>query len=348
MPNVSSDPRGPLVVALVYDGLCTFEFGVAHEIFGLPRPEFGTDWYRFATAAVGEGAMRAAGGLVVAADGGADLLEQASLIVVPGWRGLDAPVPEALQEALRRAVTRGARVATLCSGVFVPAAAGLLDGKRATTHWRYAEALRERHPRIAVDADVLYVDNGDILTAAGSAAGIDLCVHIVRKDFGVAAANSVARRLVVPPHRDGGQAQFIPQPVPRPREGERLGALIDWMERNLAADLSIAALARRAGMSVRTFQRRFEETTGQSPGDFVAAARTARAQALLEERPDVTLEEAAALAGFGSPETMRRHFRERTRTSPQAWRARFAGDARRSLKGDAQAAIRTPLAIRPA
>ncbi len=327
MPNIPVASQGPLVAVVVYDGLCTFEFGVAYEVFGLPRPELGSGWYRFATAAVGERSMRAAGGLVVTADGGEELLADASLIVIPGWRGADAPVPEALQEALRQAVRRGARIATLCSGVFVPAAAGLLDGKRATTHWRYAEALGARHPLIAIDADVLYVDNGDILTAAGSAAGIDLCLHIVRKDYGVAAANSVARRLVVPPHRDGGQAQFIPQPVPRPREGERLGALLDWIERNLGADLSIAALARRAGMSVRTFQRRFEETTGQSPGDFVAAARTARAQALLEARPDIPLDEAAALAGFGSPETMRRHFRERIKTSPQAWRARFTGSS---------------------
>ncbi len=327
MPNPTVASHGPLVAAVVYDGLCTFEFGVAYEVFGLPRPELGPNWYRFATASVGEGAMRAAGGLAVVAAGGEEVLAEASLIVIPGWRGADAPVPEALQEALRQAVRRGARIATLCSGVFVPAAAGLLDGKRATTHWRYAEALGARHPLIAIDADVLYVDNGDILTAAGSAAGIDLCLHIVRKDFGIAAANSVARRLVVPPHRDGGQAQFIPQPVPRPREGERLGALLDWIERNLGADLSIAALAHRAGMSVRTFQRRFEETTGQSPGDFVAAARTARAQALLEARPDIALDEAAALAGFGSPETMRRHFRERVKTSPQAWRARFTGGA---------------------
>ncbi len=323
MPNVLHATHGPLVAALVYDGLCTFEFGVAYEVFGLPRPEMGPAWYRFTTASVGESAMLAAGGLTVTSFGGREVLAEASLIVIPGWRGMDSPVPQPLQDALRQAASGGARIATLCSGVFVPAAAGLLDGKRATTHWRYAEALRQRHPLIEVMPDVLYVDNGDILTAAGSAAGIDLCLHIVRKDFGVAAANSVARRLVVPPHRDGGQAQFIPQPVPRPHESQRLGALLDWMDRNIAADLSVAALARRAGMSSRTFQRRFEETTGKAPGDYVAAARTARAQALLEERPGVPLDEAAALAGFGSLESMRRHFRLRLGTSPQSWRARF-------------------------
>ncbi len=314
------------MAVVVYDGLCTFEFGVAYEVFGLSRPELGPGWYRFATASIGERSMRAAGGLAVTADGGEELLAEASLIVIPGWRSADAPVPEALQEALRQAVRRGARIATLCSGVFVPAAAGLLDGKRATTHWRYAEALGARHPLIAIDADVLYVDNGDILTAAGSAAGIDLCLTSSARISASPPPTASRAGWSFPASRRRPGAVH-PAPVPRPREGERLGALLDWIERNLGADLSIAALARRAGMSVRTFQRRFEETTGQSPGDFVAAARTARAQALLEARPDIPLDEAAALAGFGSPETMRRHFRERIKTSPQAWRARFTGSS---------------------
>jgi AraC family transcriptional activator FtrA len=324
MPNnASSDVTGPLVVAVVYDGLCTFEFGVAWEVFGLPRPEMGSNWYRFRTAGAEAGPLRAAGGLAVVPDGGTDLIEEADLVIIPGWRGMDAPVPAALSQALRHAAARGARIATLCSGVFALAATGLLAGKRATTHWRYAKALADRHPEIEVTPDVLYVDNGKLLTAAGSAAAIDLCLHIVRQDFGVEAANSVARRLVVPPHRDGGQAQFIPRPVPRRGEAERLGALMDWMEAEVAGDLSVASLARRAGMSARTFQRRFEETTGQSPGDYVIGLRVARAQAALEARPDLRLEEVAALAGFGSIEAMRLHFRRRTQTSPQAWRARF-------------------------
>ncbi len=164
------------------------------------------------TAAVDEGPMRAAGGLTVTAYGLLDELADADIVIAPGWRGVDAPVPDMLIAALRRASARGARVASLCSGVFVLAAAGLLDGKRATTHWRYVAALAQRHPGILIEPDVLYIDNGQIMTAAGSAAGIDLCLHIVRRDFGVAAANSVARRLVAHPHRDGGQAQFIPQP----------------------------------------------------------------------------------------------------------------------------------------
>ncbi len=331
MPNASTATRGPLVVTIVYDGLCTFEFGVAWEVFGLARPEMGGHWYRFRTAATEEGPLYAAGGLAVTPDGAADLVLEADLIIIPGWRGLDHPVPPALQETLRQAAARGARIATLCSGAFVLAAAGLLDGRRATTHWRYADDLRRRHPAIDVAPDVLYVDNGRILTAAGSAAGIDLCLHIVRQDFGVEAANSVARRLVVPPHRDGGQAQFIPRPVPRRGEGERLGALLDWIEQNLGGDLAVATLAKRAGMSARTFQRRFEDTTGRAPGDYIIGARIARAQAIMEARPGLPLDEAAVLAGFGSAETMRHHFRKRTKTSPQAWRRRFAGESERTL-----------------
>jgi AraC family transcriptional regulator, transcriptional activator FtrA len=327
MPNVASLTSGPLVVALVYDGLCTFEFGVAWEVFGLPRPEMGDRWYRFRTAAAEDGPLRAAGGLTVAPDGGADLIEDADLVIIPGWRDLHAPAPASLLQALRHAAARGARIATLCSGVFPLAASGLLDGKRATTHWRYAAALAERHPPINVTPDVLYVDNGRMLTAAGSAAAIDLCLHIVRHDFGVEAANSVARRLVVPPHRDGGQAQFIPRPVPRHREGERLGALLEWIEENIAGDLSVAALARRAGMSARTFQRRFEDTTGRTPGDYIIQARLARAQSAMEAHSDLPLDDVAALAGFGSAETMRHHFRKRARTSPKAWRMRFAPSA---------------------
>lgn len=212
----------PLVVALAYDGLCTFEFGVAVEVFGLSRPELGPDWYRFAVAALDAGPLRAVGGIRVEADGGLDLLDQADIIIIPGWRGAREPVPGDLIAALHRADKRGTRVLSICSGAFVLAAAGLLNGRRATTHWRYAATLVELYPDIRVMPDVLYVDEGNILTSAGSAAGIDLCLHLVRRDFGSEAANSVARRLVVQPHREGGQAQFIEAPVPTAREGARL------------------------------------------------------------------------------------------------------------------------------
>jgi AraC family transcriptional activator FtrA len=322
MPNAEQN-SGPLVTVLVYDELCTFEFGVAYEVFGLPRPEFGSGWYRYSVCGIEDRPMRAAGGLTVMPDAGLAVLEEADLVIVPGWRAPGGEVPAELVKALRRAHGRGARLASLCSGVFVLAATGLLDGRRATTHWRYADKLKASHPAITITPDVLYVDEGSLLTAAGSAAGIDLCLHIVRLDYGPDIANSVARRLVVPPHRDGGQAQFIERPVPRMHEGARLGAVIDWMRTNLAENLTINRLAEQAGMSIRTFQRRFEETTGAPPGEWIVLERLSRARELLERPEEVGLDQVAELSGFGSAEALRYHFRLRLRTSPSAYRARF-------------------------
>jgi AraC family transcriptional activator FtrA len=315
--------RGPHVVALAYDGLCTFEFGIAYEVFGLSRPEMGEGWYRFSVAGIEAGPLRAAGGLTVAVDRGLELLDEADLIIAPGWRAIDAPVPEALIAALRAAHERGARVMSLCSGVAVLAAAGLLAGRRATTHWRYVASIAERYPDIALDADVLYMDEGNILTAAGSAAGIDLCLHVVRGDFGPDAANSVARRLVVPPHREGGQAQFIAAPVPEEREGIRLGPLIEWMRERLAEEQPISLLAGKAGMSMRTFQRRFEATTGDSVGEWLLKERLRQARDLLEKELAVSLDDIAIASGFGTLATMRHHFRRRLGTSPSAYRKSF-------------------------
>jgi AraC family transcriptional regulator, transcriptional activator FtrA len=325
MPNseTPSPLTGPLVAVLAYDGLCTFEFGVAYEIFGLDRPEMGPDWYRYRLVACEGGTLRVAGGLMVEADGDLSLLDDADLIVIPGWRSKDAPVPAPLIEALRAAHARGARLASLCSGVFVLAATGLLDCRRATTHWRYTEALAARYPLIRIEPDVLYVDNGSILTAAGSAAGIDLCLHIVRRDFGPEAANRVARRLIVPPHRDGGQAQFIEKPVPAAYESQRLGALIHWMRANIADDQPLAALAAQAGMSLRTFQRRFEEMTGLPPGAWIIRERVGKAREVLETAADITIENVAALSGFGSVETLRHHFRNQLGVAPSRYRQRF-------------------------
>lgn len=328
MPSLIQDrpspsPAGPLVAVLAYDGLCTFEFAIAYEIFGLKRPEVGPIWYRYMPCSLEPGPLRAAGNLWISTERGLDLLDEADLIIIPGWRGIEAEVPEILCEKLRAADRRGARMASLCSGVFALAAAGLLDGRRATTHWRYLAALEEKFPKIRIEPDVLYVDEGTIFTAAGSAAGIDLCLHIVRKDFGAEIANKVARRLVVPPHRDGGQAQYIERPVPRPREGARLGALIEWMRANLHQDQPISLLATRAGMSIRTFQRRFEETTGVPPGGWLVRERVARAQELLERPEPARLDDIAMASGFGSLAAFRHHFRARLSTSPSAYRARF-------------------------
>jgi AraC family transcriptional activator FtrA len=324
MPEDASKTRGPLVAVLAYDGLCTFEFGVAYEVFGLPRPEMGPDWYRYQVVAVDQGPLRAAGGLTVTAEGGMKDLAKADLIVVPGWRAIDAEAPAPLLQALRDAHAGGARVMSLCSGITVLAQAGLLSGLKATTHWRYAASIADRFPDIALDPSVLYVDNGTVLTAAGSAAGIDLCLHVVRQDYGTEAANSVARRLVVPPHREGGQAQFIPGPVARDHERARLSPLFDWMRENIATDLPLAMLAKRAGMSLRSFQRRFEEAAGVAPGEWIAMTRLREAQRLLETLKDADLDEIARLAGYGSAANLRHHFRTRLGISPAAYRRQFA------------------------
>lgn len=316
----SGDTAGPLVVTLVYDGLCSFEFGVAHEVFGLPRPEMGSGWYRFAAASVEPGPIRSASGLQIAAETGLEALAEADVVVAPGWRGIDVPVPEPLIEALRAAQARGAEVVSLCSGVVPLAAAGLLDGRRATTHWRYLDSVRARFPATAWVEDVLYVDDGRVLSAAGSAAGIDLCLHVVRRHFGVAAANSVARRLVVPPHRDGAQPQKAVAPVARAHESARLGAIFDFIQAHLSSDLSIAALAVRAGMSPRTFQRRFLEAAGVSAGRWILQERVRAAQQMLEATP-LGLEDVALRCGFGSADALRRPFKDRFGLTPSAYRA---------------------------
>ncbi|MBO9588092.1 transcriptional regulator FtrA [Devosia sp.] len=320
MPNLT----GPLVVALLYDGLCTFEFGIVAEIFGLSRPEMGTGWYRFASCAVDEGPMRAHGGLTVVADHGPEILAKADVIVVPGWKGADAPVPEALAEQLRAAHARGARLASICSGAFVLAATGLLSGGTATTHWRYAEKLRERYPDILVDDASLYRIHDRIHTSAGSAAGIDLLIEVVRQDFGAAAANSVARRLVMPAHRAGGQAQFLERPV-GVREGTEIGPLLEEVRGSLEADWTVKRMADEMGMSLRTFLRRFAEATGQSPGDWLADERVGEAKRLLTQG-NPGMEDVAAAVGFGSAHTLRHHFRQKVGISPSEYRARFLED----------------------
>ncbi|MFX2607438.1 transcriptional regulator FtrA [Enterobacter mori] len=311
------------VVVLAYDGLCTFEFGVAVEIFGLPRPEMGESWYRFAVAGVDEGELRATGGIRILADGDLSLLECADLILVPGWRGIDAAVPDALCDALRRASARGCQLLSICSGVFVLAATGLLNGRKATTHWRYIEALKTRYPAIDVVEDVLYQDEGDILTSAGSAAGIDLCLHVVRRDYGMEAANRVARRLVIPPHRDGSQTQQLSRPVAQLRESQRLGQLFDFLHQHLALTHTVDSLARRVGMSQRTFLRRFQDATGTTPTRWLLNERLLRAKDYLENSK-LSIDSIAEQTGFGQAATLRHHFRQHFALSPARYRKQFA------------------------
>lgn len=321
-------PRPPhlphLVVALAYDRLCTFEFGCTVELFALERPELGVRWYDFAVCAIEPGVIRAAGGITVQAPYAPALLEQADTIVIPGWRDADELPPPALLEALRAAHRRGARLCSICSGVFVLAAAGLLDGQRATTHWRYADQLARRYPKIQVQPDALYVDSGQVVTAAGSAAGIDMLLHLVRRDYGARIGNQVAQRLVVAPHREGGQAQFLPRPMAHDEQG-RLSRLMDWLRAHPAQPHTIATMAGRAAMSPRTLQRQFQQATGLGPVEWLIRERVAIVKELLEA-PEIPLAQVAERAGFGSEASLRHHFRRLASTTPGAYRRRFSGE----------------------
>jgi AraC family transcriptional regulator, transcriptional activator FtrA len=318
---MSPAARRHLVVAVAYDRLCTFEFGCVVELFGLPRPELDVDWYEFAVCSAERGPLRAAGGVNVSTRHSLRLLERADTIVIPGWRDAHEPPPPQLVRAVGAAYRRGARVCSICSGVFVLAAAGVLDGRTATTHWRYAQLLRQQYPRVQVQANALYVDEGQVLTSAGSAAGLDMLVHLVRRDHGAKVANQVARRLVIPPHRDGDQAQYVPRPV-APDESSRLAHLLDWIRAHPAERHSIAALSRRAHMSPRTLLRRFREATGVAPNEWVIRERVAAAREMLESGR-VAVERVGERAGFGSQESFRRHFRLQVGVSPAAYQKRF-------------------------
>ena len=310
-----------LVATLAYDGLCTFEFGIAIEIFALSRPEFEFAWYRHSVVAVDPGPMRALGGFAVTADAAYEALREADTIIIPGWRNRDEPPPQTLLDELRKAHARGARLLSICSGVFVLAFAGLLDGKRATTHWRYCDELARRFPEIEVDSAVLYVDNGQIITSAGSAAGIDACLHLVERDFGAHISNVVARRLVMAPLRAGGQAQFIPEPVAQtPRHD--LAAVLDWAREHLSEPLTIREMAAKALMSERTFLRRFSEATGMTPKSWLQHSRMAQARSLLESSA-LNTEQIAERCGFASVESFRVAFRKVVGLAPSFYRDSF-------------------------
>ncbi len=314
-------PESQLVVAVAYDRLCTFEFGCVVEMFALHRPELGVPWYRFAVCSGERGPLRAAGGVTISAPHSLRILDQAHTIIVPGWRDADEPPPEALVRKIRAAHQRGARICSICSGVFVLAAAGILEGKTVTTHWRYAQRLQQRYPGLTVEPNALYVDQGSVVTSAGSAAGLDMLVHLVRRDYGPKIANMVAQRLVIPPHRDGDQAQFVPRPVAQEEAG-RLARLLDWVRSDLSAGHSLASMAKRASMSPRTLLRRFKEATGLAPGEWLIRERISLARELLESGK-LPIARICERVGFGSEESFRRHFRLRVGVSPAIYQRRF-------------------------
>ena len=314
--------RAPVLVAVIaYDGLCTFEFGIAVEVFALPRPEFAFPWYEFAVVAAEGRRSRAMGGIVVEASAGLSALETATTIIVPGWRDRTERPPERLLSAIATASGRGARCLSICSGVFVLAAAGLLDGMRATTHWRHMPDLKRLYPNIAVEEDVLYVDEGNVITSAGSAAGIDACLHLVRRDFDSRVANTVAQRLVMPPHRDGGQAQYVPAPI-QERPGRTISDVMDWARKRLAEPLEIDRLAKHAAMSERTFLRHFQDGVGMTPMAWLQRERMYRAREMLEAT-DRSLADIAEHCGYQSLETFRVAFKRIVGTTPAAYRTRF-------------------------
>jgi AraC family transcriptional activator FtrA len=307
------------VAILAYDGLCTFEFGCAIEVFALDRPELGVAWYSHAVCAAEPGPLRAMGGLTVHAPYGLEALERADTIVVPGWRDAAEAPPAPLLVALQAARRRGARICAICSGAFVLAHAGLLDGRRATTHWRHFERLAAQFPQVAIEPGALYVDDDRVVTSAGSAAGLDMLLHLVRTDYGTGIANRVAQRLVVPAHRDGDQQQLVLRPLPD-ADANRIAPMMDWVRENIRAAHTVASMSERAQMGRRTFQRRFKEATGLAPLAWPVRERLALAVRLLETRPRLGIDAVADLAGLGSAESLRRHFRLHGMAAPGRYR----------------------------
>ncbi|MGV9251506.1 GlxA family transcriptional regulator [Streptomyces sp. NPDC003697] len=312
------------VAAVLLDGVQPFELGVVCEVFGNDRSDEGLPVYDFAVVSAEGPTLASQCGFTLSTPHGPERLEEADLIAVPaGDAYTSRSYPPELLDALRRAVARGARVLSVCSGVFVLGAAGLLDGRRCTVHWLHAQELSRRFPRAVVEPDVLYVDDDPVITSAGTAAGIDACLHIVRKEEGPEVANKIARRMVVPPHRDGGQAQYIERPLPKSR-CDTVGEVLVWMEEHLDQEVTVEHLAAHAHMSPRTFARRFQQETGTTPYRWLLRQRVLLAQELLEAT-DETMDAIAARTGFGTAAALRHQFVRVLGTTPNAYRRAFRG-----------------------
>ncbi|MGW3662590.1 helix-turn-helix domain-containing protein [Streptomyces sp. NPDC005141] len=313
------------VAAVLLDGVHPFELGVVCEVFGLDRSDEGLPVYEFAVvSAEGPTLGTHVAGFTVSTPYGLDRLEEADLVVVPaGDTYAVRGYPPELLAALRRVVDRGARVLSVCSGVFALGAAGLLDGRRCAVHWQQVDELARQYPRAIIEPDVLYVDEDPVITSAGTAAGIDACLHIVRKEQGPEVANTIARRMVVPPHRDGGQAQYIERPLPRSR-CDTVGEVLVWMQRHLDEEMTVEQLAARAHMASRTFARRFQQETGTTPYRWILRQRVLLVQELLEAT-DETMDAIAGRAGFGNAAALRHQFVRSLGTTPQAYRRTFRG-----------------------
>jgi transcriptional regulator GlxA family with amidase domain len=308
------------VVALCLDGLVAFDLAAPAQAFTLAANSDGAPLYRFSACSPGGAEVRTTTGFTVKPQAGLGVLARAATVLVPGYFAILEPPPEEAIAALRRAAKRGARIVSVCTGAFALAHAGLLDGRRATTHWAWAGELADRFPAIEVDPSALYIDGGEVMTSAGLSAGIDLSLHLIRNDFGSAVGERVARHMVAAPQREGGQAQFIkraPASFGGSLEGTRR-----WATERLQRPLDVAAMAAQAGVSPRTFARRFREETGTTPLRWLLAQRVLEARRLLEES-DLSIDEVAWRAGFGTAASLREHFRRATSTTPTAYRRSF-------------------------
>jgi len=316
-------PDARTVAIIVSDGVSVFVLGVACDVFGYSWSAIlGLPWYRSFVCAAAPGPVTADSGFQLLAPHGLERVRSAGTVVMlpvepPGQ------VPDAIPEALRQAHARGSRIVSLCTGAFAVAAAGLLDGRRATTHWTECAELARRYPRVSVDPGVLFVDEGDILTSAGSAAGIDLCLHVVRQDYGSEIATQLARQLVVPPQRDGGQAQYIDAPLPDPGSSSLFADTLCWLQEHLGEPVTVEDLAARSAMSPRTFARRFAASTGTTPYQWLLRQRIQLAQRLLETT-SLPIDSVAQKSGFSTAANLRKHFSRAVHTSPQAYRRAFA------------------------
>lgn len=321
--KLSGRRRRETVAVLIFGGAPIFESSIPLSVFGVDRQDAGVPRYRLLVCAGEEGPLATTGGLTLSAPYGLEALARAGTIVVPAWRSISQPPPVEAITALRKAHHEGARIIGLCTGAFVLAAAGLLDGRPATTHWMYAPTLAKRYPRVHVDPRELFVDDGDVLTSAGTAAGIDLCLHVVRSDHGAEAANALARRLVVPSRRGGGgQAQYIDQSLPEEIGNDPLAEVVTWALENLNQQFDVEVLAARAYMSRRTFDRRFRTLTGSAPLQWLITQRVLQAQRLLETS-ELSVDDVARRCGFRSPVALRGHFRRQLGVSPAAYRTSY-------------------------
>ncbi|MFY1579009.1 GlxA family transcriptional regulator [Verrucosispora sp. WMMD703] len=309
------------VAVLVLDGVAPFELGVLAEVFGTDRTADGLPGYRFDVCGPGQAPVRTSAGFHLVPNADLDPLEQADLVAVPA-HDPTTTAPAEVHEALRRAADRGAYLFSVCAGAYLLGEAGLLDGRECTTHWRHVDELQRRHPSARVRCNSLYVQDGRLLTSAGTAAGIDACLHLVRQAHGSATATRLARRMVVPPHRDGGQAQYIEAPIAKAPEAPTLEPVLEWLMGHLDRQTSVDELAARAGMAPRTFARRFRAETGTTPHDWLTNQRVLLARRLLEDTT-LTVEGVAERAGFGDAAALRHHFTRRVGATPQAYRSTF-------------------------